>query len=235
MKSITLPSILALTVAFAGSALALTPFADNFDAKKLNNDQWYLYKSGQAKLSQNKGVLNLLSAKAPKQDEFSTIELLGSYPGVNEDWQFTLDLQNTSGAGDEAGCGFMIFHSQDRSDYLWVEFYGKSGIAGGALANGKPAKTGSFKSAGVPNGSIKVAYSKTTKLMTFYVAIPEKGKAPKFIKIGNFSPTGSGGDVRAKWDLKSTDQFGIQLLGFSKGAVVKAGKVTLDNFDLSPP
>ena len=79
---------------------------------------------------------------------------MNSYPGYNENWQFTIDLENTANLGDKAGAGFMIFNHGDRDDYLYVEFYGKGGISGGVLLNGKPAKAGRFTYLGVPKGSI---------------------------------------------------------------------------------
>jgi hypothetical protein len=147
-----------------------------------------------------------------------------------------IDLANTSDLGKEAGCGFMICNPADRRDYLFVEFYGKSGIAGGAYVNSKKVDAKLVKGlAGVTKGSIRVRFNKTTKLLTFSASLKSAAQGYQWVKIGTFSPTGSGGDVNGNWKMKknSTGEFGIQLPGFGAPAKIPAGKITHDNFKLS--
>ncbi len=235
MKLTTLPRTLALVAALSGNALALTPVTEDFAAKNLNGRQWSLYKTGKAKLKQGKGLLNLFCPKLPIQNDYTTIELTTSYPGYDENWQFTVDLAKTSGKGSRSGCGFMIVNKDDekRGDYLYFEFSGKSGIAGGVIVNGKQAKSATFTAASVPESSFKVAYNKTTNLLTISASATGAGEEAKWKKIVQFSPTGTGGDVRGNWEMDATGKFAIQLLGFTDGVIVPKGKVNLDNFVLS--
>jgi len=235
MKLTTLPRTLALAAVFAGNALALTPITEDFEAAKLNTDQWSLYKTGKARLQPGKGHLNLVCPKLPLQNDYTTIELKTSRPGYNENWQFTLDLSDTTNLGDQAGCGFMIVNRADetRGDYLYFEFSGKGGISGGVIVNGKPAKDATFNAAGQPKTSVKVAYNKKTSLITISTSFTGSGESAEWKKIRQFSPTGTGGDVRGNWEMDASSKFAIQLLGFTDGVIVPKGKVKLDNFVLS--
>ena len=129
----------------------------------------------------------------------------------------------------------MICHSQDRSDYLFVEFYGKSGIAGGVFANNQHVKGGLAKNSPLSQGKIRIQYA--NKVMKFSVS--PTGEDGTWVKIGTFSPTatsaGIAANLHADWNMEPTDTFGIQLLGFSEAKRVAAGKITLDNFTLTAP
>ena len=236
MKTNRIRCIVALTAALTGQCLALTPITENFDSPTLDTARWYQYRSGVGQLSQQNGKLNYTTPSSSSAEHtFATIELQSSYPGYNESWEMIIDLANTSNLGKEAGCGFMICNPADRRDYLFVEFYGKSGIAGGAYVNSKKVDAKLVKGlAGVTKGSIRVRFNKTTKLLTFSASLKSAEQGYEWVKIGTFSPTGSGGNVNAKWKMKnSTGQFGIQLLGFGAPAKIPAGKITHDNFTLT--
>lgn len=236
MKTPLVPTVIALAAALAGNCLALTPVEDTFSGKKLTETRWYQTDYFKGKLVQSGGKLNFtVTDPKPTTKDYAAIELLSSQPGYNENWEVIFDLSNTSNLAKKAGCGIQILNSADRGDYLYVEFYGKSGIAAGVLADLHEVPGGRLSSkVATPKGSLRVRFDASTKLMTFYVSATDKSKGYKWIEIGTFSPTGKGGDVRANWKLKSaTGKFGIVLYGFGMAQKVPAGKVTIDNFSLS--
>lgn len=236
MRTKLLPSIIALAV-LTGNALALTPVVEAFNGPKLDATRWYQYKTGKGKLATQNGRLHFIVAKSTKYD-FASIELLSSRPGYNENWQLTLDLTNTANAGDKAGGGLMIFNAQDRSDYLYLEYYGKSGVDGGIIVNGKHAGKNASISipAATPKGSVRITFDKKKKLLTLDLSVKNKKQGYEWVKVGTFSPTGKGGDVNGAWDMNPAGgSFGIQLFGVGFKKNVAAGKITFDNFEVSAP
>ncbi|RYD47812.1 MAG: hypothetical protein EOP85_04790 [Verrucomicrobiaceae bacterium] len=234
MKKTLLPSVVAMAI-LAGNASALTPITDAFN--KLSETTWYQYKTGKGKLAAS-GKLSFITKGAPTKYDFSSIELLTSRPGFNEDWQLTLDLTNTANSKTDAGGGLMIFNVQDRSDYLYLEYYGTSGVDGGIIVNGKPpAKKGHISiPAATKKGSVKITFDKKKKLLSLALSVKNKKQGYEWVDVGNFSPTGKGGDVSGNWDMNAAGgTFGIQLFGVAFDTAVKTGKITFDNFQLSAP
>jgi len=250
MKTNLVYPILTLAAALTGNCLAAPPALDpknpileEFSSPDLNVSRFYQYNVGNAKLvnalvqvgtkakPKEEPKLNLTVLPDFTNDDFVSAELLTGYPGYFQNWEMTIDLTNSSGAGKDVGCGFMIFNEADRRDFLFVEFYGIAGVKAGVLVNGKDAAVGKLSAKYIfPKGSIRVRFNAVSKLMTFSASIKDKSEGYKWYKIGTFSPTGQGGVVRANWKMKPTGQFGIQLFGFGHKKMVDLEKVTLDNF-----
>ena len=129
MKTKSIPFFLTLAAVLTGNALALTPITEEFKGTKLNQDLWSFYNLGKARFSQSGGKLNFLVPKPPTKNDYINMELQASQPGMYEDWEMTLDLPNglESGKGTQASPGFMLANEQDYRDYLYVNFFGKSG------------------------------------------------------------------------------------------------------------
>ena len=157
-----------------------------------------------------------------------------SAPGYAENWEMTLDISNASTAAKTAGIGFMIFNSVDRNDRLFLEYHGAFGINSGVFADGKYDRAAEFsKSSGSAKAGIRVSFSKKTKLLTLYLSKTFSGEGYEWRKIGSFSPTGVGGDVRAIWDMGADSSFGIQLYGTAGNTAIPIGNLTIDHFVLS--
>ena len=233
MKTNLIPPVILLAASLTGTSLALTPIKERFTGGTIDPARWYQYGVGTAKMTQAKGLLNFVVPSNSTHDALASLELLTSQPGFNESWQMTLDLADITNADQGTGIGFMIFNTADRSDYLYVEFFGPKGVAAGALVNGKEATKRLSTKVGLANGSIRVRFDSSTKLMTFSVSLTDPAAAYKWVKIGTFSPTGKTGNVNANWNMNASGRFGIQLFAFSDAKVVKPGKLTLDNFVLS--
>lgn len=73
--------ILALCPILTGSALALTPFSENFKATKLNTSRWTLKNAGKGKLTQASGRLNFTVAASPTDDDYGILTLRNNRPG----------------------------------------------------------------------------------------------------------------------------------------------------------
>ena len=242
MKIKSIPSLLALAAVLTGNCLALTPITETFDGAKLDKVLWRFYKTGNARFSQSNGKLNFLVSNPPTKDDYINMELQASQPGMYEDWEMTLDLTNTLklAEGSQASPGFMFANEQDYGDYLYVNFFGKSGIDAGYYNNGvrSNAKPLTLK-AGVPKGAIKVAYSKKTKLMSFSASLTTKEEGYNWVLIGTFAPNGNGSgkrNVNADWQMDpATSRFRVQLTGFAISQAVGRGKISIDNFSLQAP
>jgi hypothetical protein len=242
MKIKSIPLLLSLAAALTGNCLALTPITENFDAPKLDKDLWLSYSLGKGRFSQSNGKLNFLVSAPPTQNDYINMELQASQPGMYENWEMTLDLTNTlkSGEGSQASPGFILANEQDYRDYLYVSFFGKSGIDAGfyndlVKSNAKPLTLRT----GVAKGAIKVAYSKKTKLMTFSASLTTKEEGYVWIRVGTFAPNGNGSgknNVNADWKMDpASGRFRVQLTGFAISQAVKRGDISIDNFSLQAP
>lgn len=228
MNKLSIPLI---ALSLAGNCMALTPASDDFTSTKLSS-QWYQYKTGKGLLTPQNGALSFVAKGKGTPNDFASIELLDSYPGVSENWEMIVELSSIAKLKKNAGVGFMIFNSADRKDYLFVEFYGPSGIEAGVLQDGKPKKKRLSLKVGPQKGAIRVRYNKNTKLLTFSASLKTGLEGYDFKSIGTFSPTGKGGKVSANWKMKADGSFGIQLFGHGESTKVAAGNTTLDNFVL---
>lgn len=221
---------------FAGNALALTPVKDLFAAKTLDKTRWYQFQQESGFLGPKDGKLNYLTKGAATDQDFASIELLTSQPGYNEDWQLILDLSNTAKAGKKAACGIMLFNVGDRKDYLFLEFYGKSGIEAGIITDQKHSKKNHISiPKATAKGSLRVSFNKTTKLMSLDVSVTNKAQGYQWVPVGTFSPSNSkGATVRSNWKMDpGSGRFGVQLFGFGYKVKVAKSKMTFDNFEIS--
>lgn len=242
MKIQSLPFFLTLAAVLTGNGFALTPITENFDAPKLDQALWSSYSLGKARFSQSNGKLNFLVPNPPTKNDYINMELQASQPGMYEDWEMILDLTNAlkSGDGSQASPGFMLANEQDYRDYLYVNFFGKSGIDAGFYNNSfkNNAKPLTLK-VGVAKGAIKVTYSKKTKLMTFSASLSNKEEGYSWVAIGTFAPNGNGDgkrNVNADWKMDpASGRFRIQLTGFAISQAVKRGDISIDNFSLQAP
>ncbi len=242
MKIQSLPFLLALGAVLTGKCLALTPITENFDAPKLDKTLWYSYKIGKGRFSQSNGKLNFLVSAPPTKDDYVNMELQASQPGMDENWEMILDLTNTlkSGDGSQASPGFILVNEQDSRDYLYVNFFGKSGIDAGFYNDSvKSSAKRLTLDVGVAKGAIKVAYSRKTNLMTFSASLTTKNDGYSWVPIGTFAPNGNGSgkrNVNADWKMDtSSGRFRIQLTGFAISQAVKRGQISIDNFSLQAP
>ena len=235
MKIKILPTFAAFAL-LAGNALALTPVKEPFNGKALDKSRWYEYRAGNGALAPNAGKLNLFTKGAATVDDFVSIELLNSKPGYNESWQLILDLSNKANAGKKVACGLMLFNDGDRDDYLFLEFYGKSGLTGGVITDLKHGKNHITLPKAVSKGSLRLRFDKKTKLLTLDLSATDKKQGYEWLTVGTFSPANDKkATVFAKWNMDpGAGRFGVQLFGFASDKTkVAKNKVTYDNFELS--
>lgn len=225
---------------FAGNAFALNPIKESFSGATLDSTRWFQYQQESGFLQPYKSKLNYVTKGAKTKQDFASIELMTSRPGYNESWQLILDLTNTAKqgtkAGEEAACGIMIFNVGDRKDYLFLEFYGKSGIEAGIITDGKHTKKNHISiPKAASKGSLRVTFNHTTKLMSLEISPTTKAQGYQWVPVGTFSPNNSkDGKVRAQWSMDpAAGSFGIQLFGFGYNVKVPNKKVTYDNLEIS--
>ena len=222
-----------------GTASALTPFNDNFNATALNKIRWTLKNYAKGKLMQGGGKMNFTVAGSPTGDDFSVLELKNNRPGYNESWEVILDVVNTTGQGNRVGTGLLVFNADDDGDQVMLEFNGR-GRKGGFLVtdvtNDRDDPMQDIRvNPNVTKGSVRITFDKTSKLFTFWYDSTGPADGLVWKQLSTFSPTGKGGDRRGNWQMNpGAGRFGIQLFGLSDGRSVSSGKVSFDNFKLKP-
>jgi hypothetical protein len=230
-------AILAICPILTGSALALTPFSDNFKATSLNTTRWTLENAGTGKLTQASGRLNFTVAASPTDDDYGILTLRNNRPGYNESWEIILDVANAANFGDDVGVGISIFNAADPNDNANFEFYG-SGARGGfnfiGITDDRDIPSQDVRAnPSVSRGSLRISFSKTTKLFTCWYDKTGPADGFKWAKLCTYSPTGSGGTRRGNWKMNAgSGSFGIKIFGYAGGRSIASGKVSMDNFVL---
>lgn len=239
MKTKLLPLVLTLATILSGTGRAFEPIVDRFDEPELDGFRWYEFNPTKGQLLLEGGKLNYVVRGAPTADDFASLELRSVYPSKFENWEMTLKISNTERIRKHAGCGFMIFNTQNRSEYLYMNFYSSYGVSSGVFSKLSFTPAPQFSMEGVaPIGAVRVSHDSATQLMTISAYRKKITGEYRWIVMGTFSPYGApGGDISAKWLANATNrgnEFGIQLFGASESSWVASGKVTIDDFRLRP-
>jgi hypothetical protein len=239
MKITLAISLITLAIVLTGSGLQATEppprftLTENFNSTPLDPATWELSNKGKGRLVLKNRKLNFLAGSYPGRNNLGGAELICQYPGYGIEWDLTVALSNTSGPGKKAGCGVMICHAEDRSDYFHLDFNGLAGVKSGMYQNGWKLDGSIVRKSPWTKAHLRIQYA--DKVMRF--TISPTGEPGSWLKIGTFSPTaaseGVPAQLHANWRMKPTDTFGIQLFGFANATSVPAGKITLDNFELS--
>lgn len=220
----------------SGLASALTPVSDNFNLDTINTTLWNYQKGGTGSLAQSGGLLRYRAASPGTEDDFAILTLRNNSPGYNESWQVVLDVTNTGNVGEKLGVGISVFNRADRTDNVNLEFYG--GGSGGfnfigvTNDNDDPSKDVRVYP-NVTKGSIRITFSATTKLFTFWYDTTGSADGYQWTKLCTFSPTGSGGTRRGNWNMDpTTGSFGVMVFGYSEFLPVTKGMASMNNFKL---
>lgn len=230
-------AILAVCPILTGSAFALTPFSEKFKATKLNTSRWSLEKGGKGKLAQASGRLSFTVASSPTEDDYAILNLRNNRPGFNENWEVILDVTNGAKRGEDVGVGISIFNSADPKDSVNLEFYGSGARGGfnfiGITDDNDDVSQDVRANPNVSRGSLRISFSKTTKLFTMWYDRTGSADGFKWAKLCTFSPTGSGGTRRGNWKMNAgSGNFGVRIFGYAEFQSVAKGKVSMDNFVL---
>lgn len=221
---------------FVGTAVALTPVSDNFDASLLNTTRWSSESGAGGKLKQSAGRVNYTALQA-SDDDYGILTLRNNRPGYNESWQIILDVSNTAGKGEDVGVGIMVANALDPQDNVNLEFYGKGPRGGfnfiGVTDDKDDASQDITARPNVTKGSMKISFNKNTKLFTFWYDRTGSADGFQWIRLCTFSPTGKGGDRRGNWKMNPAGgNFTVAVFGYSEDQVVANGKASFDNFVL---
>ena len=239
MKSNHKYSIVATTIGaiFASPAFALTPFSDNFNGASIDKTRWILRAFRAAKFTHDAGRVNFTTKAQATNDDYAILELRNNRPGFNENWQIILDVQNSAGKGDKVGTGITIYNAADPDDNVNLEFYGLGAKGGfnfiGITDDVDNQSLDVRANPRVTKGSLRVSFSKTTKLYTFWYDTTGSADGFQWRKLCTFSPTGTGGTRRGNWKLNAgSGSFGIRIFGYAELQTVANGRVNMDNFAL---
>ena len=223
---------------FTGNCLALTPFSDDFTGTRLDKASWQQgsYGTG-AILKQSGGRLNFSMPVANSAEADAWFELTATHPGANENWQVILDVTNSNNHGGDSAPGFWLYNSADPNDAVFLEFFGKGakgGFDASFVVNGLySAGADLVANPGVSKGSIRIVYSKTTRILAFSYDSTGSADGYKWTKLGTFATNGIGGDRRGNWEMDPvTGTFTIRINGYVEGKVVSTGTETMDHFVL---
>lgn len=236
-----------LALALVSPSFALTPFEDEFKGDTLDPSAWYQTRYANGILRQNDGKLNFVTRRTATQDDYAVIELLKSTPGYNENWQVIFELGNTTSHVFGTSCGITILNSRDRNDHLYIQFFGKGvkrngkwtggGLIADIVTDGKHPDSATIESdPRVSSGALRIRFDRKTKLMTLWASPTTKSEGYLWVRMGTFSPAGSGGDVNANWKMDpGAGSFSLQLFGSSKARQVAKGEIWIDNLAVSEP
>lgn len=236
MKLLTISTATCLGTLFlcAGSLQAVTPFSDDFSTAT-NTNRWKVYQFGGGKIASSAGKVVFTVPKNPTGDDFALFALKGIQPTVNEDWEVTVDVSNTTAKGRQSGPGLFIENAADRNDAVFIEFYSNwsvSTVNSIFMTNEKDdASMDISRTIPGPNLSLRATYKKATKIITFsYRSLPSGG----WIQLSSFSPFNrTTAPRRGDWKLNPrTGKFNVVIYGFSERNIITSGGITLDNFSI---
>lgn len=232
-------SFIALFPALTGTASALIPVSDDFNAAALNTNRWIFQKGGRGTFIQSAGRLNYVATSTPSNDDFAVLKLRNNTPGANENWQIILDVSNTANAGIKAGVGISVFNTSDPSDNVNFEFYGAGNNGGfnfiGVTDDIDDATKDVRAFTNVTRGSMLVTFSATSQLFTFSYDPTGSADGYQWRRLCTYSITGVGGTQRGNWRMfGSITSFGVKIYGYSESQALANGKVFMDNFRLKP-
>ncbi len=237
MKTKLIPLVLTLTAVLSGTGKAFDTILETFNGTGLDPFTWFVYQPAKGRFIEENGKLNFVVKSNPTVDDFVSAELLTTYPARFENWEMTIKFSNTEKFKKRAGCGFMIFNTQNRNDYFYMNFFSSFGVSSGLFTdlNFTPAPLLSI-SGKAPIGAVRVSNDSSTGLMTISAYQAKKTGGYKWIVMGTFAPFGApGADVTTNWTIQQSSEggpFGIQLFGAAESCKVASGKVTIDNFML---
>lgn len=217
----------AFCLTLAGSADALTPVSDNFNSTQLNKSRWSLKSpTGAGKLSQASG--RILFTTSSSSDAEPYMDLRNSRPGYNENWEARVDVVNATNQGQDVAAGLWVLNADDPRDAALVEFYGKGsrGFNVIRVIDGRDTPNKDVRASAAGNqGSLRITFDKTRKLLTFWRDKTGPADGIKWEKITTFSAK--------NWNMNpGGGRFIIRLSAYSYAGPVTKGKVTLDNFAL---
>ena len=231
-------SFIIASLAAAGQASALTPVTETFSSKTINTARWTAKNFDSAKLAAGSGRLNFTVARV-EEEAFSYLQLRNNNPRYNENWEVIVDVRNTANRGDEAGIGLSIFNVADPRDELFLEFYGSTrggfNMIGVTDGNDNPS-TDIRSNPRTTSGSMRISFDKKTRQLTCWFDRSGSANGYQWVKLGAFSTTGTGGNQRGNWKMKSSSgRFGIRLVAYGEETRIANGKMSLDNFRLRVP
>jgi len=228
----------AASLILASPCLAISPLVESFDGDTLASGRWSFFTSPNALLQHSQNRLNFKVLKDTSDEDYCYAELINNQPGFNENWQLTLDVQNSAGKGDDAGVGFWIYNAENSSDVVFFELHGNKSkvrrvsVSASFVQGGEYLESQfNYRSRLLTSGRLKVVYSGKSKQFSFYFKSSVKGA--DWTNLGSFSVNGVGGDARANWKMNpGSGRFGIRLQAYSEETLIGKGLMIMDNFEL---
>jgi hypothetical protein len=235
MKPISTIKRIGALLLCAGTAQAVTPFSDSFSSAT-NTTRWAVSNFGSGMISTSAGKLMFTVPRNPTRDDFATFTLRGIQPTVNEDWEVTINVSNTTAKGQNSAPGLWIQNAADRNDAVFIEFYNRSATASKVNSTFMTDESDSAtmdisNSVAGTKASLRATYRKATKIITLWYRI---SPTAAWSKLSNFSPFNSTtAQRRGNWQMNpNTGKFKVVIYGYSAGNIIAAGGITLDNFSI---
>lgn len=230
---------------FFGVTEALFGFTDTseaFTGALISPARWGTQiKYGGALLRQNER----LDYSCTSLSESASYLLSQTNPSNSEVWEVVVDVENfaePTKLDQVCSNGIEIFVSQDRRVSLFLELYAsrldrdelRRGFHCALLRDEVEVAMRETSVLTQKRGSLRIRFFPTTQVFEAYVDATGSGDGHQWSLLGSFSIDGGGGaDGNDQWGLQQGAGFGVTLYGYSKGMTVTAGKMALDNFNLS--
>ncbi|MEO5916963.1 MAG: hypothetical protein ABIS50_22230 [Luteolibacter sp.] len=232
-------------IVLTGTASALTPLTDNFNAETLRLARWKITNREGGELAHFPGGMKFTVGSDPAQYASGIAELRNRHPGCNESWEVIVDVVNKTNLEYRAGVGLQICNALDARDRVNYKFNG-AGLGGIGSSSGF-AVTGQADDEvdlddfdrefrldpQVAAGSMRITFDKKTRFFTFWYDRTGRADGFQWMKLCNYSTTGRGGYRSGNWRMNpASGRFTIQIYGYSDSCRVPAGQLKLDNFSM---
>jgi hypothetical protein len=158
---------------------------------------------------------------------------------VASSWTVQVDTVNNTiptVIGQVNSGGFTLFHPVNSTSQIYVELYAVAGGKGfvGNLET-DDANVGNVDTATLVGdvpvmGAVLMVYDGASKVATCFYDL-DTSDGYQWTEFASYGLAGSGGTTtNTNWGLSDTQQFSVDVYGYSAGMVITSGELYLDNF-----
>jgi len=212
------------------------PVVDDFNDNVKNKVLWGPdIRVGKGVVTERNHRLEYTVSTPGRSEDYAIRDLIASQGTYTENWEVQIDAFNGTRTSGSKGSsvGMEIFRCDNRADY---EVYGELYAASGGKTfygeiwspDGWDEVQTADLSGNLPlKSSIRISFDSTTKVITL-----DYDTGGGWIQFGSFgiSAAGGGDDYNLDWSMGDSDQFCIDVYGWSEDMIIGSGKIYADNF-----
>ena len=222
-------------------AVLLGDGSDNFNDNAKDTSKWGTDDvSGNGVLTEAGQQLRYTCNNGTGEDHVDRPWTATRFP-FNADWEVQVDCFNNSSPVAPLqvnSMGLLLGSPLSGGTELYLELYNSALGAGSTertgfftemIVNEAPSASEDSGEQSITTGAIRLSWNSKAQVLTCsYDTDPTNGY--QWTTLTTYGLAGSGGTHNANWGLAATDQFFLDLYGFSSSMSVPAGQMALDNF-----